>query len=89
MKESSEHEIGKEWFEFLVHAQSLPYHKIGLNGIYQMMFFTVGRLLYDEFGSLVLLYACIFICGFALICFGTFQRLQYSQKEVSNVKVNK
>jgi MFS family permease len=49
----------------------------------------LGGLLYDEFGTLVLLYACIFICGFALICFGTFQRLQYSQKEVSTLKVNK
>jgi hypothetical protein len=62
---------------------------IDLNGIYQTIFFTVDGLLYDEFGSLVLLSACIFICGFALICFGTFQRLQYSQKEVSTVKVNK
>jgi MFS family permease len=49
----------------------------------------LGGLLYDGFGPLVLLYACIFIGGFALICFGTYQRLQYTQNEVSNVKVNK
>lgn len=49
----------------------------------------LGGLLYDGFGPLVLLYSCIFICGFALICFGTYQRLQYTQKEVSAVKVNK
>ncbi|MFP5113783.1 MDR family MFS transporter [Bacillaceae bacterium C204] len=49
----------------------------------------LGGLLFDGFGPLVLLYSCIFICGFALICFGTYQRLQYIQKEVSTVKVNK
>ncbi|MBT2734462.1 MFS transporter [Bacillus sp. ISL-7] len=49
----------------------------------------LGGLLYDGFGSLVLLYSCIFICGFALICFGTYQRLQYTQKEISTVKVHK
>jgi MFS family permease len=49
----------------------------------------LGGLLYDGFGPLVLLYACIFIGGFALICFGTYQRLQYTQNEVSSVKVNK
>jgi MFS family permease len=50
----------------------------------------LGGLLYDGFGSLVLLYSCILICGFALICFGAFQRLQYTQKEVSTVKsINK
>jgi MFS family permease len=49
----------------------------------------LGGLLYDGFGPLVLLYACVFICGFALICFGTYQRLQYTQSEVSTVKVNK
>lgn len=49
----------------------------------------LGGLLYDGFGSLVLLYSCIFICGFALICFGTYQRLQYMQKEISTVKVQK
>jgi len=48
----------------------------------------LGGLLYDGFGPLVLLYSCIFICGFALICFGTYQRIQYMQKEVSAVKVN-
>lgn len=49
----------------------------------------LGGLLYDGFGPLVLLYVCIFIGGFALICFGTYQRLQYTQNEVSPVKVNK
>jgi len=49
----------------------------------------LGGLLYDGFGPLVLLYGCIFIGGFALICFGTFQRHQYMQNEVSSVKVNK
>lgn len=47
----------------------------------------LGGLLYDGFGPLVLLYVCIFIGGFALICFGTYQRLQYTQNEVSPVKV--
>ncbi|MBV7504154.1 MFS transporter [Bacillus sp. sid0103] len=49
----------------------------------------LGGLLYDGFGPIVLLYGCIFIGGFALICFGTYQRLQYTQNEVSSVKVNK
>ncbi len=57
MKEWNEHEKRKEWFEFLVHAHSLQFHMIGLNGIYQMIFFTLGGLLYDEFGTLVLLFA--------------------------------
>lgn len=41
----------------------------------------LGGLLYDGLGPLVLLYGCIFIGGFALICFGTYQRLQYTQNE--------
>jgi len=49
----------------------------------------LGGLLYDGFGAPVLLFLCIFICGFALICFGTYQRFQYTQNEVSPVKVNK
>ncbi|MEH7086021.1 MFS transporter [Neobacillus drentensis] len=50
----------------------------------------LGGLLYDGFGPLVMLFVCILICGFALICFGTYQRLQYTQNEISPVKeVNK
>ncbi|WP_144550471.1 MFS transporter [Bacillus sp. X1(2014)] len=49
----------------------------------------LGGLLYDGFGPTVLLYVCIFIGGFALICFFTYQRFQYTQNEVSSVKVNK
>ncbi|MEW9052246.1 MAG: MFS transporter [Neobacillus sp.] len=49
----------------------------------------LGGLIYDGFGPLVLLYGCIFIGGFALICFGTYQRLQYTQNEVSAVELIK
>ncbi|MGG1401272.1 MFS transporter [Bacillus salipaludis] len=47
----------------------------------------LGGILYDTFGPLVLLYSCIFICGFALICFGTYQRLQYTKFQSNKVTV--
>jgi predicted MFS family arabinose efflux permease len=49
----------------------------------------LGGLFYDGFGPSVLLYSCIFICGFALICFGTYQRLLNIHHEVKTMKFNK
>jgi predicted MFS family arabinose efflux permease len=49
----------------------------------------LGGLFYDGFGPSVLLYSCIFICGFALICFGTYQRLLNIHHEVKTMKLNK
>ncbi len=49
----------------------------------------LGGLFYDGFGPVVLLYSCIFISGFALICFGTYQRLLYTHHEAKTVKINK
>jgi predicted MFS family arabinose efflux permease len=46
----------------------------------------LGGLLYDGFGSLVLLYSCIFICGFALICFGTLSKASIYAKRSNNSK---
>ncbi|MED1467433.1 MFS transporter [Bacillus salipaludis] len=47
----------------------------------------LGGILYDSYGPMVLLYSCIFICGFALICFGTYQRLQYTKFQSNKVTV--
>jgi len=37
----------------------------------------IGGLLTDEYGTIVLFYVIILICGFAFLCFGSFQRFGY------------
>lgn len=48
-----------------------------------------GGVFYDHFGPSVLLYSSSMICGFAFVCFVTYQRFQYTQHEREMVKISK
>ncbi|AST91057.1 hypothetical protein BC6307_07070 [Sutcliffiella cohnii] len=48
-----------------------------------------GGLLIDFFLPKVFLYSCVGVCGCALICFISYQRLQYTKSNMELVKVSK